>query len=96
MTQRTRTRELMDELAHLPCPGRPPCPPCPPHHKDESGQLVFNTIDQFPETGDTETLYFDNSTGTLYYWTENEGYIMISSGGSIEKSHIDGGGAEDG
>jgi hypothetical protein len=47
MTQRARTRDLIDELNRHSGAPIPPCPPCPPPDipTGHTGKLVFDTYD---------------------------------------------------
>ena len=40
-------------------------------------QTIFNTIDNFPEIGDINKLYFDTKEKILYYW--DNGYYPINA-----------------
>jgi hypothetical protein len=47
MTQRARTRDLIDELNRHSWAPMPPCPPCPPPDipTGHTGKLIFDTYD---------------------------------------------------
>lgn len=40
-------------------------------------EILFDTFDNFPEQGDTNTLYFDLDNKKIYYW-DNE-YLLINN-----------------
>ena len=41
-------------------------------------EILFETYDNFPETGDQSKLYFDLTEKILYYWAGNE-YIPVNA-----------------
>lgn len=43
----------------------------------QSKQTIFDTIDNFPEIGDINKLYFDTEEKILYYW--DNGYYPINA-----------------
>lgn len=93
MTQRTRTRDLLYDI--LPPPN--PIPGGGPGGKTGTiGKLIFNNIQDFPERGQYDILYFNRDNNTLYCWDGDEnGYVPVQAG-RTEAIIIDGGGAADG
>lgn len=69
-TERYRTRDLL--LEHI-YPWESDGSQNIPSQK----QIIFGTLEEFPENGDLDKLYFDTNNKILYYYDETQKYQPI-------------------